>query len=182
MQSFNFKVRVDGSLFFLISILFAQLVFPQSLIAVQDEARVNFNRDVKPILSDRCFLCHGPDAETRESDLRLDTEAGVAGGIVAGQPEASDLIARILSKGDDQMPPVDSNLALSAEEVKTLELWVAQGGKWEQHWSFVPPKKVQLPSPLSSQSFHAVTDSDFRFLYAGCIIEMLCRGCTGSPR
>ncbi len=149
MHSVNFKVRADFSLFFLISILFAQLFCPPMLIAVQDDARVNFNRDVKPILSDRCFLCHGPDAETRESDLRLDTESGIAGVIVAGQPEASDLIARILSDGDDHMPPVDSNLALSAEEVKTLELWVAQGGKWEQHWSFVPPKKVQVPKVKS---------------------------------
>jgi len=145
MKSVKYIVRDSGRLFCLISVFFAQQFFSPPLFALQENNEVDFNRDVKPILSDRCFLCHGPDAETRESDLRLDTESGVAGVVVAGKPEASDLIERILSEDEDHMPPVDSNLSLSAEEIKTLELWVAQGGNWEQHWSFVPPKKVQLP-------------------------------------
>lgn len=139
----KFKVRDVCRLLCLIPIFFIQLFFSESIHAWQGE--VDFNRDVKPILSDRCFLCHGPDAETRKSDLRLDTESGVAGVVVAGEPASSDLIARILSQDDDRMPPVDSNLSLSPEEVKTLELWVSQGGKWEQHWSFVSPKKTQMP-------------------------------------
>ena len=143
-MDFNkFKVRDVCRLLCLIPIFFIQLFFSESIHAWQGE--VDFNRDVRPILSDRCFVCHGPDAETRKSDLRLDTESGVAGVVVAGEPGSSDLIARILSQDDDRMPPVDSNLSLSPEEVKTLELWVSQGGKWEQHWSFVSPKKPQMP-------------------------------------
>lgn len=152
------KLRArDGIwLFCLISIFFAQQFFSSSLLAFQDHKTVDFNRDVKPILSDRCFLCHGPDAETRKSDLRLDTEAGVAGVVVAGQPEASDLVARILSTDEDRMPPADSNLSLSAEEAKTLELWVAQGGEWKQHWSFVPLEKVELPKIDSDWGTNAI--------------------------
>ncbi len=145
MNTGKLKVRDVCRLLCSVVIFLAPLVCSQSVLAWQDVAEVDFTRDVKPILSDRCFLCHGPDAETRESDLRLDTESGVAGVAVAGQPETSDLISRILSEDDDHMPPVDSNLSLSAEEVKTLERWVAQGAKWEQHWSFVSPKKAQLP-------------------------------------
>ena len=152
------KLRArDGIwLFCLISIFFAQQFFSSSLLAFQDHKTVDFNRDVKPILSDRCFLCHGPDSETRKSDLRLDTEAGVAGVVVAGQPEASDLVARILSTDEDRMPPVDSNLSLSAEEAKTLELWVAQGGEWKRHWSFVPLEKVELPKIDSDWGTNAI--------------------------
>ena len=127
MNTGKLKVRDVCRLLCSVVIFLAPLVCSQSVLAWQDVAEVDFTRDVKPILSDRCFLCHGPDAETRESDLRLDTESGVAGVAVAGQPETSDLISRILSEDDDHMPPVDSNLSLSAEEVKTLERWVAQG-------------------------------------------------------
>ncbi|MGY8746998.1 MAG: DUF1553 domain-containing protein [Pirellulales bacterium] len=156
MNSCKLKVGNGCRLFCLISFVLIELVWPQSLLALQGDAEVDFNRDVKPILSDRCFLCHGPDAEARESDLRLDTESGVAGVIVAGQPEMSDLIARIISKDDDHMPPIESNLSLSPQEVKTLDLWVSQGAKWEQHWSFVPPKKIQLPPAKGAWGTNAI--------------------------
>ncbi len=117
---------------------------------------VDFNFDVKPILSDRCFLCHGPDEENREADLRLDTrdavlrpsESGELERIVApGQPAASELIRRILSDDPDvQMPPPDSNLSLSDQEKDILRRWVRQGAEWKEHWSFIP-LAARVPVP-----------------------------------
>jgi len=120
--------------------------------ASRSAAKVDFNRDVRPILSNKCFQCHGPDAEKRESDLRLDSEgeakADLDGhkAIVAFHPEQSDLVARITSQDDDQrMPPADSGKSLSKSEVELLTDWIAQGAVWSQHWSLVPLTKHSLP-------------------------------------
>lgn len=109
---------------------------------------VSFRKDVLPILSDRCFACHGPDAAARESDLRLDLEdtafadLGGYAAIVPGEPDESELILRLTTEfASDLMPPPESNLSLSAEEIETLRLWVEQGAKWEKHWAFVAPEK-----------------------------------------
>ncbi len=123
-----------------------------SLIAADGE--VNFNRDIRPILSDRCFACHGPNEEANESGLRLDLEAaakeelpsGDGFAIVGGDPANSVLVQRILS--DDEslvMPPQDSNLALNKDETERLQRWIEQGGKYAQHWSFVPPVQASPP-------------------------------------
>lgn len=108
--------------------------------------RVDFSRDIRPLLSDRCFRCHGPDDDARESDLRLDTRAGLfsdLGGSVAvvpGDTNASELIRRIRSDdAADRMPPLESKKSLDAEEIELLTRWVEQGAHWEKHWSFAPP-------------------------------------------
>ena len=101
---------------------------------------VDFNREIKPLLSDRCYNCHGPDAAARESDLRLDLEAEARNAIEAGNPDDSELFIRISANDDDQMPPQDSNLSLSNDEVELIKRWIEEGANWEQHWAFVAPR------------------------------------------
>jgi len=105
----------------------------------------SFNRDIRPILSDKCFTCHGPDKEARKAGLRLDTEAGATAdreglrAVVPGQPAASELIKRINATDPDEvMPPPDSHLSLSPNEKERLRRWIAEGATWEQHWAFEP--------------------------------------------
>ncbi len=116
---------------------------------------VSYNFDVRPILSDRCFKCHGPDEKQRKAGLRLDTREGAMTAlgerqdhfaIVPGNPEASTLVARIYSTHPDSiMPSPDSHLTLSDEEKRVLKTWIAEGAPWEQHWAFVAPKKPAVP-------------------------------------
>ncbi len=124
-----------------------------SLAAVHG-AELSFNRDIRPILSENCFYCHGQDGNKRKGGLRLDVreaalQAGESGenAIVPGQPAASALIARITSTDpDDQMPPRKSNRHLSDAQRETLKRWIAEGAKYETHWAFVPPQKTTPPS------------------------------------
>jgi mono/diheme cytochrome c family protein len=119
------------------------------------EVPVQYNRDIRPILSDRCFRCHGPDARSRKAKLRLDDSESAFGprkdpnehALVAGHPEQSVLIRRIFTTDpDDVMPPPSSHLTLSDSEKETLRKWVAQGAKYEPHWAFVPlPARVAVP-------------------------------------
>lgn len=106
------------------------------------EDRVTYNRDVRPILSDRCFACHGPDAKKRAADLRLDDrEVAVdAEAIVPGKPDHSELLRRILSsEPEEQMPPPDSKLEpLTPVEIDILRRWIEQGAVYEGHWAFLP--------------------------------------------
>ena len=103
---------------------------------------VRFNRDVRPILSENCFECHGPDAAKRKADLRLD--AGVLGQalIAAGKLGESELFQRIThADPEERMPPADFGRALTAAEVETLRRWIEQGAQWEKHWAFIAPKR-----------------------------------------
>jgi hypothetical protein len=120
---------------------------------------INFARDVRPILANNCFQCHGPDASHREADLRLDVwdNAGDLHGaqhvIDAKKLAESELIKRITSDDpDEHMPPADSGKMLRPEQVETLRNWVLQGGKYEQHWAFVAPKRPNLPA-VKNQSW-----------------------------
>ncbi len=114
---------------------------------------MDFARDVKPILSDRCFSCHGPDEANRKVRLRLDTEDGAkkARGahipIVPGDPVASEVIKRVApEKPAMRMPPTWSDRKpLTEKEVATLRNWIQQGAKWQSHWSFTPPVRPELP-------------------------------------
>lgn len=108
------------------------------------EEPVDFNRDVRPILSDNCFACHGFDAAARKAKLRLDTREGaIAKVIVPGKPEESELIKRVKSDDPDEfMPPDDSHKKpLKPEAIAVLEQWIREGVEWGKHWSFVPPVK-----------------------------------------
>ena len=117
---------------------------------------IDFNQHVRPILSDRCYSCHGPDANTREADLRLDTKEGLFESVLetskyhpvkAGKPGQSALYQRILSEDPElMMPPPDANLTLEAREKAILEKWIEQGADWKPHWAFIPPEKPTPPS------------------------------------
>jgi hypothetical protein len=109
---------------------------------------VSYDRDIRPILSDKCYHCHGPDAESRKAELRLDTREGLAKKvIVVGKPDESELVRRIFSDDDDErMPPPDSKRTLSADQKDLLSRWVAEGATFAEHWSFQPlPNKVAVP-------------------------------------
>ncbi len=120
-------------------------------------AVVDYNFHIRPILSDKCFACHGPDKNTREADLRLDTEEGAykalvetAGmhAIVPGHPDRSEAYRRIISDDETvRMPPVSSNLTLTDHEVRLIERWIKQGAEYKPHWAFVPPEKPTVPNP-----------------------------------
>lgn len=116
---------------------------------------IDYIFDVKPILSDRCYLCHGPDEGTREANLRLDTKEGAFAAIgehldrfaiVAGDTLRSHLVDRITTKDPQKlMPPANSNLVLNDYEKKILIRWVEQGAVWKNHWAFVLPEKSEIP-------------------------------------
>jgi hypothetical protein len=130
------------------------LFIPLTLLAstVLGAEPVSFNRDVRPILSDKCFTCHGPDAANKKIPFRLDIESlakadlGGHRAIVERQPEASTVMQRITAdKPARLMPPPYSGLKLTNREVETLKTWIAQGAPWENHWAFLPPKAAELP-------------------------------------
>ena len=109
---------------------------------------VDFDRDIRPILSDKCYTCHGPDANTRQADLRLDNQAGLlhSGVIEPGDISNSELIRRVTSSdSDERMPPTDSKLSMTKTEVDQLKRWIASGAEWSGHWSFTPPIRPRLP-------------------------------------
>jgi hypothetical protein len=121
--------------------------------AAKGAESVSFDRDVQPILSDKCFACHGPEDASREGGFRLDVEKSALGEadsgarpIVRGNPDESELIRRITSEDEsERMPPAESHKALSADEIETLRRWIAAGAPWQQHWSLVRPTASEPP-------------------------------------
>lgn len=109
---------------------------------------IDFGRDVRPLLSNKCFACHGPDEEHREADLRLDqAESATAFAIVPGDPDASELIARLTTEDSDLlMPPADAGERLTAEQVELLRSWIAQGAEFDKHWAFEAPSRPEMPA------------------------------------
>ena len=123
------------------------------VVAAAAPEAIDFNRDIRPLLSDRCFACHGPDAAARKGKLRLDTRDGALkplddgwAVIQPGNPDKSDFVHRIFSDDeDDVMPPPKSNLKLSADEKALLKRWIAEGAEYQPHWAFIPVGKGALP-------------------------------------
>jgi hypothetical protein len=112
------------------------------------EEVVNFNRDIRPLLSDRCFACHGPDANARQADLRLDIKDEAVGHVIEpGDVVASELISRVTSDDPDvMMPPATSRKKpLSSAEIDMLRRWIEQGADWQDHWAFVAPPRPGVP-------------------------------------
>ncbi len=118
-----------------------------------EERTISFNRDVRPILSDLCFQCHGPDEQRRQGNLRLDLAgAALKGGdsgpaIVVGHPETSELVARITSTDPTvQMPPPKSNKSLKPAQIETLKKWISEGAEYQGHWAFIKPERPPVPA------------------------------------
>ncbi|WP_158860337.1 PSD1 and planctomycete cytochrome C domain-containing protein [Lunatibacter salilacus] len=122
--------------------------------------QISYNLHIRPILSDNCFACHGPDANKREAGLRLDIEKEAfktlqdnpqAHTIVPGDIKRSEVYKRIVSNdANDQMPPPESNLALSDHQIRLIEKWIKQGAAFEPHWAFIPPQSPELPKVKSN--------------------------------
>ena len=117
---------------------------------------VSYNFDIRPILSDKCFICHGPDGNKRKAGLRLDiaeeaykalAENPGAHAIIPGFPDSSQVFLRISSDDSTfRMPPPESNLSLSEDDIALIRKWIEQGAKYEQHWAFVPPQRPEVPA------------------------------------
>jgi hypothetical protein len=119
---------------------------------------VEFNRDIRPILSDRCFTCHGPDATHRQAGIRFDIPNGAAPAVIAGHPEQSRLIRRITANDSARMPPASSGKPrLTPHEVELLRAWIAQGAVWQPFWSFIPPKRASVPAGVNPVDYFIQT-------------------------
>ncbi len=146
----------------LVSVLVVLILSGQSQIAAAEESddeRLSFNRDVRPILSDHCFSCHGPDSTHREAGLRLDIpidvfeDRGDYQVIVPGDPDLSELVYRISTDDEfDKMPPDELGKPLDDDEIAILTRWISEGAAFEAHWSLVPPNRPTIPSRLEAES------------------------------
>ncbi len=129
--------------------------------------QVNFDQDIRPILAENCFHCHGVDEATREADLRLDERKGAikqGGVIVPGVPEESLLIERIFAEDpSERMPPPESKLTLTEEQKQAVLQWVSSGASWQPHWSLIPPVRPQPPQETAADWGHNAID---RFILA----------------
>ena len=130
-----------------------ELVLP-GVTAGQPSESVEFSRDIRPILSENCFQCHGPDDNHREAELRFDTKDGAfvdLGGyrsLVPGDPDASAVFRRIMAQDEDaRMPPAESGKRLHPEQIELIRGWIQQGARWQDHWSFVSPRR---PNPAET--------------------------------
>ena len=147
------------------------LLLVSSLQADPPPVAVNFNRDIRPLLSEACFRCHGPDEAGRQADLRLDQEANaraVHGGgmapIVPRQPEQSEVYRRLVSSDPaERMPPPDSPAQLKPAEIQLIRRWIEEGAVWQDHWAFCPPETT--PPPRKPDSDWVRNDID-RFVLA----------------
>jgi len=108
-------------------------------VAVGADKPVDFDRDIRPILSDRCFVCHGPDEKRRMANLRLDTEEGLS-------MAKSRMLARVSAMNASRMPPPQAGPSLTEPQIAAIGRWIEQGAKWERHWAFVPPRRPDLPT------------------------------------
>lgn len=164
-------MKLSQSVLYLYCVLFA-------VQATADE-RVEFNRDIRPILSENCFYCHGFDEENREADLRLDTFVGASksGVLSPGESESSELLRRILSDDpDDVMPPGDSEKHVTAEQAELIRRWIDQGAEYQEHWAWQP---LTRPRPVGDVVGAAAIDA---FLAARWDENQLHPADTAAPR
>ncbi|MCA9010740.1 MAG: PSD1 domain-containing protein [Planctomycetaceae bacterium] len=161
------------------------LLFPVASAQAQD---VLYNRDVRAILAENCFSCHGFDQKTREAGLRLDTADGATSvlesghaAVIPGKPDDSELVQRIFSHDSTMlMPPPESGKQLTTQQKNTLKTWIAQGAEYQKHWAFIPPVRPALPIPVESRSSRS--DSGPRNEVDSFIHDRLMRaGITPSP-
>ncbi|MCE9566030.1 MAG: PSD1 and planctomycete cytochrome C domain-containing protein [Planctomycetes bacterium] len=127
---------------------FGVIAAPPAETTPTTPAKIDYNRDVRPVLADACFSCHGPDEKTRKAKLRLDTKEGMfsASTVVPGKPAASELMTRIQAHdGEELMPPAKSGKKLTAAQIALLKAWIEQGATWSSHWAFTAPVRQPIP-------------------------------------
>ncbi len=111
-----------------------------------DSKGIDFNRDIRPILSDNCFYCHGPDDTTRMAGIRLDTKEGALAALTPGKPETSRLYLRVAHADPKRrMPPPSAGRTLTAAQIELIQKWIASGAEWKMHWSYEKPERKPLP-------------------------------------
>ena len=159
-----------GVRFYWVLPIWGLLIFATCILGCEENQRnetanfpndISYNLHIRPILSENCFTCHGPDANKREAGLRLDKEAEAYAvlvespgkhAIVPGDPNASMAFTRILSANmEEKMPPPSSNLQLNDHQIKLIKKWISQGAVYEPHWAYVSPKKRPLPTVVNEE-------------------------------
>ncbi len=191
-KPFVFRLRVR--IFFSACLVtYGSIGLSQSLIFA---GTIEFNRDIRPIFSDQCFSCHGPDSASRKAELRLDKrDAAIeAGAIVAGKSDESELFRRMLSDDPDEvMPPPSSHKSLSAAQKQRVKAWIDAGAEYQPHWSLIPPTMADLPdvrdtkwsrnpidrfvlSKLETNGLTPASEADIRSL-----VRRVCLDLTGLP-
>ncbi len=200
MKTANNTIPLTGAL--LVCFCLAVLGLPTASAEHHEtpQAPLNYNLDIRPILSDNCYACHGPDAKSRQANLRIDTKAGAFSEpsgypvIVPGKPEESELHIRITSNDDNyRMPPAGFNKTLTPEQIEAITQWIQEGAKWEEHWAFTTPVRPTPPvvkdgtwvrnpidafilSRLEKEGLHPANEADKRTL-----IRRLSLDLTGLP-
>src|SRR6478609_4481427 len=117
-------------------------------LTVQAQGKIEYNRDIRPILAENCFACHGPDSAARKASLRVDRreDAIEAKAIVPGKPGESELVNRICAEDESEiMPPPKTKKTLTSAQKELLKEWIAEGAEYEPHWSFIAPVRPKLP-------------------------------------
>jgi hypothetical protein len=138
------------------------LLLPQILQAAPDRP-ISYNRDIRPVLSDNCFYCHGPDQHKRKAKLRLDVreEALARKAFIPGNAKESELVRRIFSSDEDErMPPPKSEKKLSSAQKELLRRWIEEGAHYEKHWAFIPP--VRPPAPSGSRGIDSLIEEHLK--------------------
>src|SRR5688500_7469613 len=151
------------------SLMVLALLAGTAAAAQPQPAKLDFNRDVQPILSENCYFCHGTDKNQRKAGLRLDTfdeatrqRKGVRP-IVPGKSGQSELIRRLLSDDPDEvMPPRESHREVTPAQIETLKRWIDQGAKYAPHWSFIPPRRPELPKVSGGKWVRSPIDAFIR--------------------
>jgi mono/diheme cytochrome c family protein len=144
------RIKFRRALFMAVATVLSCL--PAAANAVAEEPSIKFNRDIRPILAENCFACHGPDKNKRAADLRLDTQAGATADlngtrpIVPGNPHESELLKRVTGNDETtRMPPEETGKRLTARQIELLRAWIASGAAWQDHWSYTPIERPQIP-------------------------------------
>jgi hypothetical protein len=167
----------------LVSVLF---LLPIYVRAGEDSPGVDFNRQIRPILSESCYQCHGPDVNKRKADLRLDQRDGLfqsAGGttiVAPGMPDESELLARITADDPElRMPPPKSGGHLSPEQIELIKRWISEGAVWKGHWAYIRPERPAVPTVPGQP---ALTNEIDRLIRAGLAHEQLEPAAPADPR
>jgi len=145
MECHRIRFWMPKVVFLIATVLGSGLANPASCAT---SGMVQYNRDIRPILNDNCFACHGPDEKKRAAELRLDIrEAALTKqAIVPGKPEESSIISRILSTDQNEvMPPPTSHKSLTQSQKDLLKAWIAEGAQYQGHWAYIAPVKPELP-------------------------------------